>query len=80
MRERSSRGQWKLKELQPFMANTGHSVHVTTISQALHKSELYGKVARRKPLLKKAHLVSHLRDAKNHSGDSEAKWQKRFVV
>ena len=65
-----------LKELHAFMAKTGHCVHVTTISQALHKSGLYGRVARRKPLLKKAHLESRLRYAKNHSGDSEAMWQK----
>ena len=37
------------KELHAFMAKTGHSVHVTTISQALHKSGLYSRVVRRKP-------------------------------
>ena len=58
------------------MVKTGHCVHVTTISQALHKSGLYRRVARRKPLLKKAHLESCLRCAINHSGDSEAMWQK----
>ena len=58
------------------MVKTGHCVHVTTISQALHKSGLYGRMTRRKPLLKKAHLASHLRYAKKHSGDSEAMWQK----
>ena len=65
-----------LKELHAFMAKTGYCVHVTTISQALHKSGLYGRVARRKPLLKKSHLDSHLRYAKNHSGYSESMWQK----
>ena len=53
-----------LKELHAFMAKTGHCLHVTTMSQALHKSGLYGRVARRKPLLKKAHLESRLRYAK----------------
>ena len=42
-----------LKELPAFTAKTGHCVHVTTISQVLHKSDLHGKVATRKPLLKK---------------------------
>ena len=65
-----------LKELQAFIVKTGHCVHVTTVSQALHKSGLYGRVARRKPLLEKGHLESHLRYVKNHSGDSEAMWQK----
>ena len=65
-----------LKELHAFMAKTVHCVHLTTISQALNKSGLYGWVAGRKPLLKKAHIESGLMDAKNHSGDSEAMWQK----
>ena len=67
-----------LKEFQVLMVKTGHCVHVTTISQALHKFGLYGRVARRKPLLKKAHIESRLRYAKNHSGDFEAMWQKAF--
>ena len=58
------------------MVKTGHCVHVTTISQALHKSGVYGGVARRKPLLKNAHLESHLRYANKHCRDSEAMWQK----
>jgi len=65
-----------LKEWQAFMAKTGHCVHVTTISQALHKSGLFGAVAITKLWLKKAHLESHLRYAKRHYGDSEATWQK----
>ena len=65
-----------MKELQGFTAKTGHCVHVITISQALHKSGLYSRVARRKPLLKKPHLESHLRKAINHSRDSEDMWQK----
>ena len=64
------------KELHALMAKTGHCVHVATISEALHKSGLYGRVPRRKPWLKKAHLEPNLRYAKNHSGDSEAMWQK----
>ena len=68
-----------LKEPNAFMAMTGHCVHVATISQAFHKLGLYGTVARRKPLLKKAHLESRLRVAKNHDGDSEAVWQKVVV-
>ena len=65
IREATKRPMAALKELQAFIAKTGHCVHVTTISQALHKSGLSGGVARRKPLLKKAHLQSRLRFAKN---------------
>ena len=57
-----------LKELHAFMAKTGHCVHVTTTSHALHESGLYGRVARRKPLLKKKiYLESRLRYAKKTS-------------
>ena len=65
-----------LKELQAFMAKTGQCVDVTTISQTLHKSGFYGRVAReKKTLLKKSHIKSRLSFAKKHIVDSEAKWQ-----
>lgn len=38
------------------MAKIGWSVHVTTISQALRKADLYGRVEQKKPLLKSAML------------------------
>ena len=41
IREATKRPMATLKELHAFMAKTGHCVHVTTISQALHKSGLY---------------------------------------
>ena len=37
-----------LEELQRSTAQVGESVHRTTISHALHKSGLYGRVARKK--------------------------------
>ena len=49
IREVTKRPMTTLKELHAFMANTGCCVQVTTISQALHKSGLYGRVARPKP-------------------------------
>ena len=64
IREATKRPMATLKELHAFMVKIGLCVHVTTISQALHKSGLHGEVAGRKPLLKKAHLESHLRYAK----------------
>ena len=76
IREATKRPIATLKEVHAFMAQTGHCVHVTTISQPFHKSGLYGRVARRKPVLQKAHFEFHLKCAKNHSGDSEAMWQK----
>ena len=53
IRETTKRPLATLKDLQAFMAKTGHCVHVT-ICQALRKSGLYGRVARRKPLLLKS--------------------------
>ncbi|MBN3277029.1 MYPN protein, partial [Polyodon spathula] len=41
IREASKRPKATLQELQAFMAKTGQSVHVATISQARHKSGLY---------------------------------------
>ena len=69
VREASKRPMTTLKDLQRSMAEMEETVHVSTIAQVLHKSGLYGRVARRKPFLKKAHVKSHL-------GDSEKMWQK----
>ena len=77
IREATKRPMATFKELEEFMAKTGHCVNVPTIPQELHKkSDLCGRVAIRKPSLKNAHLESHLRNAKNHSDDSEAMWLK----
>ena len=79
IREVTKKPMATLKELHDFMAKTGHCVHVTTTSQALHKSGLYGRVARRKSLLKKAHLESHLRDAKKPLQSLRSHVTKGFV-
>ena len=72
IREVTKRPTATLKQLQEFMTKSGHCVHVTTISQILHKCGLYGRVARIKPLLKKGHMQSWLSFAKTHLEDSEA--------
>ncbi|CAB1454246.1 unnamed protein product [Pleuronectes platessa] len=50
IREATRRPMVTLEELQRSTAEVGESVHRTTISRLLHKSGLYGRVARRKPL------------------------------
>ncbi len=65
-----------LNELQRSTAELGESVHRTTISRALHKSGLYGRVARRKPLLKECHKKSRLQFASSHVRDTADKWKK----
>lgn len=76
IREGTKRPKATLKDLQDFMAVTDWSVHVTTISQALHEAGLYGRVARKKPFLKNCHTPSRLRSAKIHLEDPVTMWKK----
>ena len=76
IREAAKRPMVTLEELQRSTAQVGESVHRTTISHALHKSGLYGRVARRKPLLKQSHKKSRLQFATSHVGDTANMWRK----
>ena len=76
IREATKRPMATLKDLKYFLAGTGRSVLVTTILQALHKAGLYGRVARKKPFLKRCHTQSRLCYAKTHLEDSVAMWKK----
>ena len=58
-------------ELQSYSVEQGEPSTSTTISAALHKSDLYGRVARRKPLLSKRHMTTCLEFAKSHLKDSQ---------
>uniref|UniRef100_A0AAQ4NQU8 Transposase Tc1-like domain-containing protein n=1 Tax=Gasterosteus aculeatus aculeatus TaxID=481459 RepID=A0AAQ4NQU8_GASAC len=53
------------------MTLRGEPSRRTTISAALHKSGLFGRVARRKPLLSKKHMTARLEFAKKHLKDSQ---------
>ena len=48
-----------LTELQSSSVEMGEPSRRTTISAALHQSGLYGRVARRKPLLSKRHMAAN---------------------
>uniref|UniRef100_A0AAQ4RPP4 Tc1-like transposase DDE domain-containing protein n=1 Tax=Gasterosteus aculeatus aculeatus TaxID=481459 RepID=A0AAQ4RPP4_GASAC len=52
-----------LTELQRCSMKSGEPSRRTTISAALHKSGLFGRVARRKPLLSKKHMTARLKDS-----------------
>ena len=52
IREATKRPKKTLKELQSSTAEIGVSVHRTTLSCTLHRAGLYGRVSRKKPLLK----------------------------
>ena len=49
-----------LTELQSSSVEMGEPPRRTTISAALHQSGLYGRVARRKPLLSKSHMTARM--------------------
>ena len=60
-----------LTELQHSSVEMGETSRRTTISAALHQSGLYGRVARRKPLLSKRNMTARLEFAKRHLKDSQ---------
>ena len=60
-----------LTELQSSCVEMGAPLRRTTISAALHQSDLYGRVARRKSLVSKRHITFHLEFAKRHLKDSQ---------
>ncbi|KAG2469093.1 TC1A transposase, partial [Polypterus senegalus] len=60
-----------LSELQRSSVERGEPSRRTTISAAIHQSGLYGRAARRKPLLSKRHMAASLEFAKRHLKDSQ---------
>ncbi|KAG2462973.1 TC1A transposase, partial [Polypterus senegalus] len=60
-----------LSEFQRSSVERGEPSRRTTFSAAIHQSGLYGRVARRKPLLSKRHMAARLEFAKRHLKDSQ---------
>ncbi len=58
-------------ELQRCIREMGESCRKSTITAALHQSGLYGRVARRKPLLSARHMKARMEFAKKHLKDSK---------
>ena len=67
-----------LTELQSSSVEMREPSRRTTISAALQKSGLNGRVARRKPLLSKRHMTAHLEFAKRHLKESQTMTNKIF--
>ncbi|XP_051784574.1 mediator of RNA polymerase II transcription subunit 21 isoform X1 [Erpetoichthys calabaricus] len=65
-----------LSELQMSSVERGEPSRRTTISAAFHQSGLYGRVARRKPLLSKRDMAARLEFAKRHLKDSQTMREK----
>ncbi|MBN3275160.1 TCB1 transposase, partial [Polyodon spathula] len=76
IREATKRPKIILKELQSSTAEIGVSVHRTTLSRTLHRAGLYGRVARKKPLLKEKNKQTRLVFTKRHVRDSPDIWKK----
>jgi hypothetical protein len=55
-----------LTDLQSSSVEMGGPSRRTAISAALHRSGLYGRVTRRKPLLSKRHMTARLEFVKRH--------------
>jgi hypothetical protein len=70
IRDPTKRPKITLKELRSSTAEIGTSVHRTTLSRRLHRTGLYGRVARKKALLKERNKQTHLLFTKRHVGDT----------
>ena len=64
MREVKKNPKITVAELQRCSREMGESCSKSTITAAIHQSGLYGRVARREPLLSARHMKAHLKDSK----------------
>ncbi len=71
MREVKKNPKITVAELQRCIREMGESCRKSTITAALHQSGLYGRVARRKPLLSARHMKARMKFAKKHPKDSK---------
>uniref|UniRef100_A0A9J7Z754 Transposase Tc1-like domain-containing protein n=1 Tax=Cyprinus carpio carpio TaxID=630221 RepID=A0A9J7Z754_CYPCA len=71
VREVKKNSKITVAELQRCSQEMGESCRKSTITAALHQSGLYGRVARRKPLLSARHMKACMEFAKKHLKDSK---------
>ncbi len=71
VREVKNHPKITVAELQRCIREMGESCRKSTITAALHQSGLYGRVARRKPLLSARHMKARMEFAKKHLKDSK---------
>ncbi len=71
MREVKKNPKITVAELQRCIREMGESCRKSTITAALHQSGLYGRVARRKPLLSTRNMKARMEFVKKHLKDSK---------
>lgn len=76
VREVKNNPRMSAKDLQRSLENSGVKVHVSTVKRTLNKHDLYGRKARRKPLLTPRHKKARLAYAKEHIDKNAAFWDK----
>lgn len=63
-------------DIRKSLETMGVNVHETTVRRVLHQSGLYGRRARRKPLLRAKHKSDRLKYAKDHVNKPMEFWKK----
>ena len=74
VRNVSEKPQTTSKELQQHLASMGVSVHHSTVQRTLHKSELDGRVMRKKTFLRQKHKKNRVKFAKEHIDKPDVFW------
>ncbi len=72
--------QQHLKNRRPHLPQLKVSVHDSTIRKRLGKNGLHGRVPRRKPLLSKKNIKSHLSFARKHLDDPQDFWENTLWI
>ena len=76
VREAKANPSVTLTELKQSAAEVGVEVSQSTVSRVLHSGGLFGRVARKKPLLKQNHKKARLQFARAHINDTPEQWSK----
>ncbi len=72
--------QQHLKNCRPHLPQLKVSVHDSTIRKRLGKNGLHGRVPRRKLLLSKKNIKSHLSFARKHLDDPQDFWENTLWI
>lgn len=74
LKEVSKNPRMSSRDLQVALATVDVKVHESTIRKRLHKFDLHGRCARRKPLLSRKNIRARLKFANEHLGKDQHFW------